>query len=163
MKKLFCTIFAALLVGLCLPASAQEITTHLAVNLHDGGVEHFNLHELPVVKMEDHKIVVSTDNLESSYDFETVSHFSFELREVNKVETIATDNSAFTFTFLDNANIIISAPALEWAAVYNVAGVKVGYGVADGDHVVTINISDLPAGAYIVAPSCHSAIKIVKR
>ena len=164
MKKLS-SIIAAIGIACIgsLTAGAQEVTTHLTVNLQDGTTEHYNLLDTPTVKMVDHKIVISSESTEGTYDFENVSHFSFTQREVSGISDIMTDDTSFAFSFVDNATVIIAAPNLEWANVYTTAGVQVVSASADADHTVTINVCDLAPGMYIVAPSCHSAIKIVKR
>ena len=166
MKKLFTIIAVAAVACLGpLSAAAQETTTHLTVNLHDGTTEHYKLLDEPTVKMVNHQIVVSSPTVEGTYDFEKVSHFSFEQRkeETTEISDIMTADTSFAFSFVDNATVIISAPELEWVNVFNVGGVQISTANADSDHVVTLDISKLPAGTYIIAPSCHSAIKIVKR
>lgn len=166
MNKLF-TIIAVAVVACfgSLNAAAQETTTHLTVNLHDGTTEHYKLLDSPTVKMANHQIVVSSATIEGSYDFEKVSHFSFEQRkeDTSEISDIMTEDTSFAFSFVDNATVVIAAPELEWAKVYTVAGVQVSAANADADHVVTLDISNLAPGTYIIAPSCHSAIKIVKR
>lgn len=164
MKKLS-TIIATLFVACAasLSAAAEELTTHLTVNLHDGTTEHFNLLDTPTVTMADHQVVVSSESLQGTYEFEAVSHFSFSKRATSSISDMLTDDASFAFTYVDNATVVIAAPALEWAKVYTTDGRQVAEGVADADHTVTLHVSNLTPGIYIVAPSCHSAIKIVKR
>lgn len=166
MKKLFTIIAVAVVACLgSLSAGAQEMTTHLTVNLHDGTTEHYKLLDEPTVRMENHQIIVSSPTLEGTYDFEKVSHFSFEQRreQTSDISDIIGEDTSFAFSFVDNATVVIAAPELEWAKVYTTAGVQVAEANANRDHVVTLDIRNLAAGTYIVAPSCHSAIKIVKR
>ena len=166
MNKLTSTIAAAAIVCIStLSAGAQEMTTHLTVNLHDGTTEHYKLLDSPTVRMENHQIIVSSESLEGTYDFEKVSHFSFIQKEDEEagIANIITDDTSFAFSFVDNATIMISAPTLEWATVYTTGGMQVTHATADANHTVTLDISELTPGMYIVTPSCHSAIKIVKR
>lgn len=166
MTKLTSIIAATAIACLsALGAGAQEMTTHLTVNLHDGTTEHYKLLDSPTVRMENHQIIVSSESLEGTYDFETVSHFSFIQKEDDEagIADIITDDTSFAFSYVDNATVVISAPTLEWATVYTTAGLQVAHATADADHTVTLDISALAPGMYIVAPSCHSAIKIVKR
>ena len=166
MKKLFTIIAVAAVTCLgSLSAAAQETTTHLTVNLHDGTTEHYKLLDEPTVKMVNHQIVVSSPTVEGTYDFEKGSHFSFEQRkeETTEISDSMTEDTSFAFSFIDNATVIISAPNLEWVNVFNVGGVLIGTEKPDSNHVATLDVSILPAGTYIIAPSCHSAIKIVKR
>lgn len=165
MKKILSIIaIAAASFAGSLSAHAQEMVTVLTVNLQDGTTERYKLTESPTVKMENHKIVVASASLQGEYDFENVSHFSFDKQpeEIGGVDDVAGDDAAFEFTYVDNATVTVAAPTLQWVAVYTMSGMEVTTVMAE-DNRVTIDVSGLTPGVYIVAPSCHSAIKIVKR
>ena len=87
----------------------------------------------------------------------------FEVKKVYQNAAItAPEGAAFSFAVIDN-HITVSAPTLEWVKVFNTGGMQVASETADANHVVDIDISNLVPGIYIVTPSCHDAIKIVKQ
>lgn len=161
MKKIF-TILASFAVALSSFAAEEEVTT-VTVNLNNGTKEYYALTDAPEVKVENRQIVVTSPTLTGTYDFADVSHVSFEKRALSGVEEIiAPEGAAFSFAVVDN-HITVSAPALEWVKVFNTGGMQVASETADANHVVDIDISNLVPGIYIVTPSCHDAIKIVKK
>lgn len=165
MKKIF-TILSAIAVALVFAfgASAQERVTVVSVYLQNGQAEYFKVADKPSVTFGDHKITVSSDALTGEYNFDDVSHFAFEdANDVMGIEEVGGDNASFTFVYTDNANVYISAPDLKWAKVFSVQGSEVAAATANADGVVTLNIAGLAPGVYVVTPSCHSAVKIVKR
>ena len=165
MKKFF-TIIAFAAVALCnaFGANAQDEVTLLTVNLKNGNVEQFNLPDKPVVTFEDGKMLVKSGEMSGEYVFAEVSHFSFEKGAMLAgIDEIATDGNAFTFSYTDNATVFLAAPALEWVALYTVQGVEVAKVKADASGVATVDVSSLAPGVYVVAPNCHSALKIVKK
>lgn len=160
MKKIF-TILASFAVALSSFAAEEEVTT-VTVNLNNGTKEYYAITDAPEVKVENRQIIVTSPTLTGTYDFADVSHVSFEKRALSSgVEGITSPDAAFSFAVVDN-HITVSAPALEWVKVFNTGGVMVASETANGDHVVDIDISNLVPGIYIVTPSCHDAIKIVK-
>lgn len=162
MKKIF-TILASVAVALSSFAAEEEMVTTVTVNLHNGTKEYYAITDAPEVKVENRQIVVTSPTLTGTYDFADVSHVSFEKRALSGVgEIIAPEGAAFSFAVVDN-HITVSAPALEWVKVFNTGGVQVAAENADANHVVNIDITNLTPGIYIVRPSCHDAIKIVKK
>lgn len=163
MKKIFSIIaVVACVIFSSFTANAQEQTeiTFVVVNLKDGSNESFRLLDEPAVRVENHKLKVSAPSMECEYDFDNVSHFSFEKRIVSEVDKVT--DSAFSFTFVDNAHVVVSATDLQWVAAYNLQGLEVARIAAVGN-TATVDLSDAPAGVYVIATSCHPAIKIVKR
>ena len=167
MKKLF-SIIAVAAIALCntFTSSAQEtsedMVTYLVVNLKDGSMEKYMLKDSPVVKMEDSKIMISSESAEAAFDFDQVGNFTFEEGLPSGVESVVAGEAAFEFSYIGNT-VTVAAPALEWAAVYTIGGVQGAKVPDDADHTAVIDLSTLAPGIYVVAPSCHSAIKIVKR
>ncbi len=164
MKKILSiiAIAASALVGTH-GAAGQESVTVVKVNLHDGTTEQYKLTESPEMKMENGKILVASTSMQGEYDLEAVSHLSFEKQEESAIDDVAADApAAFEFTYVDNATVAVAAPALEWVAVYTLTGAEV-MRVAAADHRATLTVSGLAPGVYVVAPSCHSAIKIVRK
>lgn len=163
MKKILSIIAVAACAAFSsITASAQEEITFLVVNLQDGGMDKYKLPDEPTVKIENHKLTVTAPTMECEYDFDKVSHFSFSKEIVTGVDQITDEGASFSFTFVDNATVIISAPELEWAAAYNVNGLEVARAKADAN-VVTLDVSTFAPGVYVIAPSCHEAVKIIKR
>lgn len=163
MKKIFSIIaVVACVIFSSFAAYAQEDTkvTVLVVNLNDGSYESFKLIDEPAVRVENHKLKVSAPSMECEYDFDNVSHFSFEKKVLSGVDNVS--DSAFSLTFVDNAHVVVSATDLQWAAAYNIQGLEVARAAAEGN-TATVDLGDLPAGVYVIATSCHPAVKIIKR
>lgn len=159
MKKIITSIILAAAATGAFSAMAE---TALTVNLKNGSREQYKLADTPSVTVADHQMVVSSASLNCSYNFEDVSHFNFEEYKIEQtVENIA-DKVEFSFTYLDNATVTIATPQLQWATVYTLSGTQVMTAAADGN-VVTLDISSLAPGVYLVAPSCHQAVKIIKK
>ncbi|MDE6527495.1 MAG: hypothetical protein K2L78_00415, partial [Muribaculaceae bacterium] len=68
----------------------------------------------------------------------------------------------FTLSFTDNANVVINAPRLTAADLFDTAGRKILSVVATDGNAV-LKVGHLAPGVYIVAPDCHPAVKIIKR
>lgn len=163
MKKILSLIaVAAIAVFSSLSVNAQEEATYLVVNLKDGKTEQFLLPDEPVVKVENHIMSITSTTMECEYEFDNVSHFSFKRGTINGIDEVNDNENSFSFTFVDNNTVIITASGLQYAAMYDVRGLEVARANADND-TVTLNISNVAPGVYIIAPSCHSAIKIIKR
>lgn len=165
MKKFFTilTLAAVALVN-SFSASAEEPNTVLSVYMKDGKFEVFKFADKPSVTFADQKILVSSENASGEYAFDAVSHFAFEDGNlVQGIEEIAGEKTAaFSFEYTDNANVVVASPELKWVKVYTAQGVEVAAAAAN-DGVATVSVASLAPGVYIVAPSCHSALKIVKR
>lgn len=165
MKKIF-TIIAVAAVALVnsLGMNAEEKMTVLSVYMKDGSTEMFKFADKPSVTMADHKIAVQSDAMSGEYDFENVSHFAFEDGNlVMGIEDIAGDETAFAFSYTDNATVYVAAPELKWVAVYSIQGVEMTKVAAADNGTAIVDVSNLAPGVYVVAPSCHSAVKIVKK
>lgn len=163
MKKIF-TILASVVVAFTgLAAEEEQLVTSVTVNLSNGTKEYYALTDAPEVKLENRQLIVTSPTLTGTYDFADVSHVSFEKHALTGIdEIVAPEDAAFMFAVVDN-HITVSAPALEWVKVFSTGGAQVASESAGADHVVTIDISGLAPGIYIVTPSCHEAIKIVKQ
>lgn len=162
--SLACAILA-LVVGS--PASPAQETgqpeTLLLVNLHSGSVEKYRLSDTPVVTFDGDEIVVTADAASGRYTRADVSHFEIKKDWYSGAEaTTLTPETSFSFTYTDNANVTVAAPALTRVDLYTPAGVKVAQATAT-DGTATISLASLPAGVYLVAPDCHKAIKIIKK
>ena len=82
MKKLTSIISLALaLAASPLMAGAQtaaDEVTLLTVNLKDGQKEQYNLPDEPTVTFEQDKLKIASASINGEYDFDAVSHFSFD-------------------------------------------------------------------------------------
>lgn len=154
-------IAASVFAGSFSAAGQEERVTVVNVNLHDGTTEQYKLTESPTMKMENGKILVESASVQGEYELDKVSHLSFEEVELSAIESVAAD-SAFEFTYVANSTVSVAAPALEWVAVYTLTGSEVMRAAAT-EHKVSLDVSGLVPDVYVVAPSCHSAVKIIKK
>ena len=167
MKKLTSIISLALaLAASPLMAGAQtaaDEVTLLTVNLKDGQKEQYNLPDEPTVTFEQDKLKIASASINGEYDFDAVSHFSFDKGQpVSGIDDTKADDADFTFSFTDNATVVIAAKELTHADLFDFRGRRLLSADAR-DGVVTLNVTSLPEGIYLVAPSCHKAVKIIKR
>lgn len=164
-KSTFKYIFvaaAAMLSSFGNMAMAEDEVTLLTVNLKDGTKEQYNLPDMPTVKIENHQVLINSGEMSGTYDFADVSHFSFERDiAVTAIDEIFDDNCSFAFSIVDNRYVYVEAPNLQWVEVYTIAGQRIMNVSASGS--ATLDVSSLAPGCYIVKPSCHEAVKIVKR
>lgn len=162
MKRFFSILSVALVaLSSAFVAHAEEVTL-LTINLKDGSMEQFNLPDSPSVTFADNKMLVQSGEMSGEYDFTAVSHFSFEKGEpLSGIEEVFSPESNFSFSFTDNATIYVAAPQLKSVSLYSTTGTLLET-VAATNGAATLNVSSLAPGVYIVAPSCHTAIKIVK-
>lgn len=168
-KKQLISLIGSIAVALlaCAPvATAQETgqpVTMLMVNLHNGSIEKYLLSDTPVVTFDGDAMVVTSDGASGTYDRPDVSHFEIKKDWYSEAEAVTlTPEVSFSFTYTDNANVTVAAPALTRVDLYTPAGVKVAQATAT-DGTATISLAALPAGVYLVAPDCHKAIKIIKK
>lgn len=165
MKKLTSIISLALaLLASPFVAGAQEAdeVTLLTVNLKDGQKEQYNLPDKPAVTFDRSKVSITSASVNGEYDFADVSHFSFDKgKPVSSIDDIKADDAAFTFFFTDNATVVIAAGEITRADLFDIQGRKLLSADAR-DGVVTLDVTSLPEGIYLVAPSCHKAVKIIK-
>ncbi len=142
--------------------SAGEVTL-LTVNLKNGTREQYNLPDKPQVSFADGKMFIECPEMSGEYALKEVSNINFEKgREIVGISEIPDAGNTFTFSYVDNASVLMSGTGLKSVAVYNLNGMLVTT-VEAVDGAVAIDVSAFAPGVYIVAPSCHAAVKIVKK
>ena len=165
MKKIFTILSALVMTVFCAAnASAQERETVVSVYLQIGDVEYYKLADKPTATFTNDILVVESESFRGEYDYSLVSHFAFEdANDVMAIEEVGGDKASFSMSYTDNATVNMTAPDLKWAKVFSVQGVEVTAANADENGSLTLDVSGLAPGVYVVTPSCHSAVKIVKR
>ena len=167
-KKTMISLLGAALIALsaaqAMPAQEQgEPVTTLLVKLHDGSVDKYRLSDTPEVTFDGDQMTVASTETTGTYTRSDVSHFEIRKEWYSAVgKRVATEEASFTFTYVDNANVIVTSNSLSIVEVFSAGGLKMTT-VAAVNGSATISVADFSPGVYIIAPDCHQAVKIVKR
>lgn len=167
MKKILFTLCVTLLSMLSpMSVSAQGTAGHVTVvnvNTKDGSVSRFLITSKPVVHIVDDRLVVKADELaDLELLRDEVSHIDFSEDGSSALDAANLGENDFTLSFIDNNTVQIVSPRLTRADLFDIAGHKLASAsTADGN--ITLSLAELPAGVYVVAPDCHTAVKIVKK
>lgn len=166
--KLSSLICSAMML-LPLAASAQagdpaEEVTLLTFHFTDGHVEQFNLPDLPVITFDGEMLNVASMTLEGSYNRADIENFNFEKGKpvVGIAEAAADFANSMTVTFVDNRTLTVSAGSLGRVIVTDLTG-RTAATAAAIDGTATLDLSNLPAGVYVVKPDTLKGFKIIKK
>lgn len=153
-------LVALLVGGFALSASAATSLTHLIVNFKNGSKTSFVLADKPVVKFDDKKINIKADIIMADYAMAEVRNFVFGDVSEATIAEVASDNE-IRYVFVNPDEFVAAGlSAGDCMTVASVNGVVVMTGVADNDGSVTLDLSSLPHGVYVVTAPNKQAIKI---
>jgi hypothetical protein len=162
MKKIRLILAVALLCGIVWVAQAQTQETFLTVKFTEAGIlktDDFSFEGGMVQILNNSVMVIFSGNssLNRTYQFDDIENMKFERRGVS-VGSIDTEN----FQVYLNGNMlnISAAQSVGKVNVYSITGAWVA-GVDSQTNTAQINISALPAGAYIVQAGAN-VVKIIK-
>lgn len=153
MKKYISAIIMALAV--CLGASAVEAAHSVVVKAKSGYGAEFKFADEPLVFFSDGQIVFSAKNGLQSLFLDVADFESFYFKTAEGGVTDA-ELQRVAFTLTPDA---ISAEHLAPNAsvkVFNAAGVLMLSATADADGTVTLSITNLAAGTYVISAGNYS-------
>lgn len=159
-KTLMCAILTAF--GTTAAAYADDATevTRLTVTLTSGLQEHYEFPDHPTVTFPDSRMVVTSDAAETSYERSEVASYGFTrgLRGSSITETESGDDYLFSYSA---PVATISGHGITGATVFSTSGDALLSARAE-DGIITLDLSTLAPGVYILIPDGHKAIKIKK-
>ena len=157
MKKL--TILLAMLgMGWCYASGSHQ----LLVKKTDGSTIRYVLADEPVVTFSGTKVCIKSTKAEASYERSAVSKYYFETISdgIAEVTTSPTD-LRFDYSNADKVTIygITEASSVN---VYDVTGKQMPVLITSSAEAVSVNLSSLSSGVYVIALPNHPSIKIKK-
>ena len=160
MKKQFLlTLLMAVLCSMSAWAEEGTLTKFLTIEHKDGSETHFALMQNPLVQFGDDNITVSCMG-DTQIPRSEVSRFYFSDRSFGSIDDV---KGGDTFVqYLDNNHLVISANGLKEATAYGMNGVAAATAKA-ADGTVTLDLSNAPAGVYVVSLPGLESIKFIKK
>lgn len=154
-------------LGLSIPimASAGENDPNdtLVVELLSGDSHYYQLSEQPIAKMGDAQLgIYKADELLCEYAFDEVSKFYFT-NDVKTDKLTAPKANDFMFKYLDNRIELYGIVPTSEISFYDISGNK-RMSVNSGEETsLSIDISSLSAGVYVIQIPSIKNIKIIKK
>ena len=158
MKKRILSFLLLLGVGWC----GAFATHQLVVEKTDGSAVKYVLADEPVVTFSGTKVCIKSTKAEASYERSAVSRYYFETISdgIAEVTTSPTD-LRFDYSNADKVTIhgITDVASVK---VYDVTGKQMPVLITSSAEAVSVNISSLSSGVYVIALPNHPSIKIKK-
>lgn len=148
MKQILSIIAA---MAICISVCAEEVTL-VAVSLRNGTKELYNLPDKPQMRFEGDDLIIQSEIMQGEYVRSTVEKISTERGE-RQASMAEVEKASFMFSY-DGTTVTVTSPSV---TLYDLNGMQLFSGKG------SLDVSALPAGVYIVVPSNHSSIKIVKK
>lgn len=144
------------LVLMIMMLSATAMAKSLVVTLSDGSLVYYLLggDTNPMMKFADGKMVINTD----VYEISGIKNFYIsDTDDPNGIEqTFADKNISF------DGNMFIAKAEAKSVKIYGMSGMPAKAEVNGADGVVSINLSKLPQGAYIIKIG-DASFKVMKK
>lgn len=158
MKRFFLTFL--LLLGMC--CNSAFAVHQLVIELTDGSTIKYVLADAPVITFPDTQLRITSSQAETRYERELVRRFYFEdATDDIKVVTVDRKELRIDYSTADQVTIHGLNDA-SLVSVYDLAGKQIlPIAVADGN-IVTLDLSHLASGVYIIALPDHPSFKIKK-
>lgn len=144
--------------------SAQKLTA-LTIKMLDGSKTSFVLSESPTATIHDDTLRLVSTSLNANFARADIEQCFFE-----KIDSVATQlenisDNELRYTYVDNLQIIIEgAKAGSHIRLYNTKGICISSQIVkEPASITTINLRELPIGAYIMSITHQPSIKIIKK
>ena len=158
MKRFFLTFL--LLLGMC--CNSAFAAHQLVVELTDGSTVKYVLADAPVITFPDTQLLITSSQAETRYERELVRRFYFE-DATDDIKEVAVDRKEIRIDYSTADQVTIHGlNDASLVSVYDLTGKQIlPIAVAD-DNTVTLNLSHLASGVYIIALPDHPSFKIKK-
>lgn len=133
----------------------------LVLKLADASTAEFSLADEPSISFADGKLVVTSQEVTTDYAQEEVTEFYFKKKDTS-TGINANVSNLFSFTYTDNANVVITGSKAHKASVYTIDG-KIVKKLTVVDGAVNINLADAAPGIYVVNLEKEHSFKIIKK
>ena len=160
MKK---TLLSLMLALAAMTVQAQDEYSTLVVETMEGTKLEISLQKAPKVQMTDNAFIITCGEEIIGYTYGEVRKYYFKLSKYVSVEPVA-DERTIRVTFVDNATVVISGvDNPEVIRLYTLNGARVAPQVEVVEGVITVSLSALDAGFYILNIDNEQSFKLLKR
>lgn len=160
MKK---TLLSLMLALAAMTMQAQDEYSTLVVETMEGTKLEISLQKAPKVQMTDNAFIITCGEEIIGYTYGEVRKYYFKLSKYVSVEPVA-DERTIRVTFVDNATVVISGvDNPEVIRLYTLDGSRVAPQVEVAEGVITVSLSALDAGFYILNIDNEQSFKLLKR
>lgn len=160
MKK---TLLSLMLALAAMTVQAQDEYSTLVVETMEGTKLEISLQKAPKVQMTDNAFIITCGEEIIGYTYGEVRKYYFKLSKYVSVEPVV-DERTIRVTFVDNATVVISGvDNPEVIRLYTLDGSRVAPQVEVAEGVITVSLSALDAGFYILNIDNEQSFKLLKR
>lgn len=143
MRKTLLTL--SLLMGFGLTIYAQDNAT-LVLWLADGTKTDIEVSQLPQIKFENDKVIITSSVLNMEYDADEVLRFTYKgegtaISPIQEETGVSQENERLVFHGISSANQV---------SVYSANGTRIPVSMSSHGGRYSLPLSSIPAGAYIL-------------
>ncbi len=151
----------ALAAAMMLAAQAISADNFLIVRFQDGTATSFNLTHRPNVTFDGGRMVIASEDMETSYDAARVKRFTFG-DDTNEIAPVLTENEVrLTYTSPEAATLS-GLKHGERVSLFSTDGIMLMTLSADESGVAELNLSSLSKGVFIISVSNGQSFKIAR-
>ncbi len=134
-----------MLLSLFLPAQAQDNAT-LVLWLSDGTKTDIEVSQLPQIKFENDKVIITSSVLNMEYKAEEVLRFTYKgegtaISPIHDEAGVSQENGRLVFHGISSANQV---------SVYSTNGMRIPVSLSNNGGFYSLSLSTIPTGVYIL-------------
>lgn len=157
------TLLSLLLAFIAIAVQANDEYSTLVIETMEGTKFEISLQKKPKVQLDDDKFVITCGKEITGYTYGEIRKFFFKLSGNLDVKPSA-DDRIIRVTFVDNTTVTISGiDNPEVIRLYTLDGSPATPRVEVNDAIVTVSLSTLDAGIYILNIDNKQTFKLMKR
>ena len=158
MKKNILCVIAFLAFGCCTAFGQHQFV----VELNSSNIVRFVLSDYPVVTFSGTKVYIKSAKAEAVYDRSAVSKYYFD-DAVDDIAEVTIPSSELRIEYTSPEYVrIYGLTQSDNIKLYDITGKQLPADSISSDVALTINLSPLSSGVYIIALPNHQSIKIKK-
>lgn len=132
-------------MGLFVPAQAQDNAT-LVLWLSDGTKTDIEVSQLPQIKFENDKVIITSSVLNMEYKAEEVLRFTYKgegtaISPIQDEAGVSQENGRLVFHGISSANQV---------SVYSTNGTRIPVSLSNNGGFYSLSLSTIPTGVYIL-------------
>ena len=157
------TLLSLLLAFIAIAVQANDEYSTLVIETMEGTKFEISLQKKPKVQLTDDKFIITCGKEITGYTYGEMRKFFFKLSGNLEVKPSA-DDRIIRVTFVDNTTVTISGiDNPEVIRLYTLDGSPATPRVEVNDAIVTVSLSTLDAGIYILNIDNKQTFKLMKR
>ena len=157
------TLLSLLLAFIAIAVQANDEYSTLVIETMEGTKFEISLQKKPKVQLTDDKFIITCGKEITGYTYGEIRKFFFKLSGNLEVKPSA-DDRIIRVTFVDNTTVTISGiDNPEVIRLYTLDGSPAKPRVEVNDAIVTVSLSTLDAGIYILNIDNKQTFKLLKR